>query len=58
MFSITNICNVVYTLDKIMSEYESGTFRCTDCGKEFLTKREAEKHYKKTHSDEITHTME
>jgi hypothetical protein len=41
-----------------MSEYESGTFRCTDCGKEFLTKQEAEKHYKKTHSDEITHTME
>ena len=41
-----------------MSEYESGTFRCTYCGREFLTKEDAEKHYRKTHSDEITEAME
>ena len=41
-----------------MSEYEAGTFRCKDCGKEFLTKNEADIHYQKTHSDEITSAME
>jgi hypothetical protein len=34
-----------------MSEYESGTFRCRDCAKEFLTKDEADRHYKEHHSD-------
>jgi hypothetical protein len=43
---------------RIMSEYESGTFRCTYCGREFLTKMDAEKHYQKTHSDEITQAMD
>jgi len=33
-----------------MSEYESGTFRCTDCAKEFLTKEEADRHYVEYHS--------
>jgi hypothetical protein len=34
-----------------MSEYESGTFRCRDCAKEFLTKEEADKHHREDHSD-------
>ncbi len=34
-----------------MSEYESGTFRCMDCAKEFLTKDEADRHYIEYHSD-------
>jgi hypothetical protein len=34
-----------------MSEYESGTFRCTDCAKEFLTKEDADRHHREAHSD-------
>jgi hypothetical protein len=34
-----------------MSEYESGTFRCRDCAKEFLTKEEADRHHRDHHSD-------
>ena len=34
-----------------MSEYESGTFRCMDCAKEFLTKDEADRHYIEYHSN-------
>jgi hypothetical protein len=33
-----------------MSEYESGTFRCKDCAKEFLTKEEADRHHRDHHS--------
>jgi hypothetical protein len=44
--------------DIYMYEYESGTFRCTRCAKEFLTKDEAEKHYKLTQLEEETHTAE
>ena len=36
-----------------MSEYESGTFRCRDCAKEFLTKDEADRHHIEHHSDVI-----
>jgi hypothetical protein len=36
--------------DESMSEYESGTFRCRDCAREFLTKDEADKHYSEHHS--------
>ena len=36
-----------------MSEYESGTFRCRDCAREFLTKEEADRHYSEYHSDMI-----
>jgi len=36
-----------------MSEYESGTFRCMYCAKEFLTKDEADRHYVEHHSDII-----
>jgi hypothetical protein len=36
-----------------MSEYESGTFRCLDCAREFLTKEEAEKHHREYHKDVI-----
>jgi hypothetical protein len=35
-----------------MSEYESGTFRCTECAKEFLTKAEADRHYQEEHGEE------
>jgi hypothetical protein len=41
-----------------MSEYEGGTFRCKYCGKEFLTKSDADKHYEMNHSDEVTKAME
>jgi ribosomal protein L31 len=41
-----------------MSEYEGGTFRCKNCGKEFLTKSDADKHYEMNHSDEVTKAME
>ncbi|MGA7897963.1 MAG: hypothetical protein WA395_09265 [Nitrososphaeraceae archaeon] len=41
-----------------MTEYESGTFRCKDCGKEFLTRRDAEKHYDKNHINEVTRAIE
>jgi hypothetical protein len=36
-----------------MSEYESGTFRCKDCAREFLTKEEADRHYSEDHSDVV-----
>ena len=35
-----------------MSEYEGGTFRCTVCAKEFLSKDEADRHFSDTHSEE------
>ena len=33
-----------------MSEYESGTFRCKECAKEFLTKADADRHYQQDHA--------
>ena len=36
-----------------MSEYVDGTFRCTVCAKEFLTKKDADSHYHEDHSTEI-----
>jgi hypothetical protein len=36
-----------------MSEYESGTFRCMDCAKEFLTKDEADRHYNSEHHSDL-----
>jgi hypothetical protein len=41
-----------------MSEYESGTFRCKYCAKEFLTKADADKHYLDVHAEEETNVME
>jgi len=41
-----------------MTEYEAGTFRCKDCGKEFLTRRDADKHYDEFHSNEVTRAIE
>jgi hypothetical protein len=41
-----------------MSEYDEGTFRCTICAKEFLSKDEADRHFKDTHSGEKTNVME
>jgi DNA-directed RNA polymerase subunit RPC12/RpoP len=41
-----------------MSEYEGGTFRCVDCGKEFLTKDAADRHYRNTHGEEETRALE
>lgn len=37
---------------EISSEYESGTFRCPICAKEFLTKPDADNHYKADHEGE------
>ncbi len=34
-----------------MSDYESGTFRCRDCAREFLTKEDAERHHIEQHSE-------
>jgi hypothetical protein len=36
-----------------MSEYVDGTFRCTICAKEFLTKKDADSHYHEDHSTEV-----
>ena len=41
-----------------MSEYDEGTFRCTICAKEFLSKDEAERHYLDAHGEEKTNVME
>jgi hypothetical protein len=41
-----------------MSEYDEGTFRCTICAKEFLSKDEADKHFMDAHSGEKTNVME
>lgn len=40
------------------SEYESGTFRCTTCAKEFMTKEDADKHHHETHRQESVHASE
>jgi hypothetical protein len=37
-----------------MSDYEAGTFRCKICAKEFLTKDNADTHYQRVQSDEVT----
>ena len=39
----------------LQSEYESGTFRCSICAKEFLTKHDADEHYKIQHKGESIH---
>jgi hypothetical protein len=49
-----NILSFAYT----MSEYEGGTFRCTICAKEFISKAEADRHFSDTHSEEKTSVME
>lgn len=40
------------------SEYELGTFRCTTCAKEFITKEDADKHHHETHKQESVHANE
>jgi len=56
---MTNIWNVFKLYEDIyMYEYESGTFVCTRCAKEFLTKHEAEKHHKPTHLEEESLAVE
>ncbi|UVS69898.1 hypothetical protein [Nitrososphaera viennensis] len=40
------------------SEYESGTFRCTTCAEEFLTKEDADKHNHETHKQESVYANE
>jgi hypothetical protein len=40
-------------LNSNMSEYVDGTFRCTICAKEFLTKKDADTHYHDDHSAEV-----
>src|SRR5918992_5390138 len=42
----------------LMSEYDGGTFRCTVCAKEFLSKDEADRHFSDSHADERTNVME
>ena len=37
-----------------MSEYVEGTFRCSICAKEFLSRHETNKHIKDTHDKEVT----
>ncbi|MGC2596567.1 MAG: hypothetical protein WA395_00375 [Nitrososphaeraceae archaeon] len=37
-----------------MPEYVEGTFRCSICAKEFLTRDETKKHIKDTHAGEAT----
>jgi hypothetical protein len=38
--------------ENLQSEYESGTFRCSICAKESLTKHDADEHYKIQHKGE------
>ena len=40
------------------AEYEAGTFRCTTCAQEFITKAEADDHYVKQHKEESVHASE
>jgi hypothetical protein len=35
-------------------DYDAGTLRCQICAKEFISRSEAEEHYKEVHSKEIT----
>ena len=37
-----------------MPEYVAGTFRCSICAKEFLTRNAAKKHVDDTHAKEVT----
>lgn len=37
-----------------MPDYVGGTFRCSICAKEFLTRQETKKHMKDTHDEEVT----
>ncbi|HJY09507.1 MAG TPA: hypothetical protein VJ250_01060 [Nitrososphaeraceae archaeon] len=41
-----------------MSEYESDTFRCEICAKEFLTKNDTDKHYLEVHAEEEVNMTE
>jgi hypothetical protein len=41
-----------------MPEYVEGTFRCSICAKEFLTRNDAKKHIKDTHEAEVTEILE
>jgi hypothetical protein len=40
-----------------MSEYVEGTFRCSICAKEFLSRDETKKHIKDTHDKEVTRVV-
>jgi hypothetical protein len=40
-----------------MPEYMEGTFRCSICAKEFLTRDETKKHIRETHA-EVTEVLE
>jgi hypothetical protein len=40
-----------------MPEYVEGTFRCSICAKEFLTRGETEKHIKDVHDEEVTKVL-
>ena len=35
-------------------DYDAGTLRCQICAREFISRAEAEEHYKDVHSKEIT----
>jgi hypothetical protein len=35
-------------------DYDAGTLRCNICAREFISRAEAEEHYKDAHSKEIT----
>ncbi|HJY09346.1 MAG TPA: hypothetical protein VJ250_00230 [Nitrososphaeraceae archaeon] len=52
------LLNSSISLHLTMSEYDEGTFRCTICAKEFLSKDEADKHFMDAHSGEKTNVME
>lgn len=52
------LINTSISLHLTMSEYDEGTFRCTICAKEFLSKDEADRHFKDAHSGEKTNVME
>jgi hypothetical protein len=47
--------SVYYIFTNYMTyDYEAGTLRCRICAMEFISRVEAEEHYKEVHSKEIT----
>jgi hypothetical protein len=51
-----NRLNNIYTISLVIMtyDYDAGTLRCHICAREFISRAEAEEHYKDVHSKEIT----
>lgn len=51
-----NRLNIIYYISTnyMTYDYDAGTLRCHICAREFISRTEAEEHYKDVHSKEIT----